>query len=287
MPVIVVAGSESGAGATTVAVGLAHRLAYAGHPVRVERLNGDARAAGDAYAFGLLEFAQSSGAPLAEAAVPAFDGVTILEAPPGGDAALLASRLGARLLLVGREGGDGPGAGNGASDRALHLVSHARSAGALRLPEDRLLAAPTIGALIEASRAQVLARSELGERDIIEHIVVSPIASDANDTHFARYPRKAVVTRSEKVDSALAALRTDTRCLILSGGMDPSPYLVDRVASDRRVTLLLAPEGTIETVRDIEGTFGQSAFSGEEKVERAGALLRTALDDAALAALLG
>jgi BioD-like phosphotransacetylase family protein len=283
MPVIVVAGSESGAGATTVAVGLAHRLAYAGHSVRIERLDGDARAAGDAYALGLLEFAQSSGAPVAEAAVSGSDGVTVVEASPSEDAVALASTLGARLLLVGREAGGGPGADNG----TFHLVNHARSAGALRLPEDRLLAAPTVGALIEASRAQVLARSELGERDIIEHIVVSPIASDANDTHFARYPRKAVVTRSEKVDSALAALRTDTRCLILSGGSDPSPYVVDRVASDRRVTLLLAPEGTIETVRDIEGTFGRSAFSGEEKVERAGALLRVALDDTLLAALLG
>jgi Mrp family chromosome partitioning ATPase len=51
---IVVAGSEPGAGATTVAVGLAQRLAYAGHDVRVERLGdaSDARAADDAALFG-------------------------------------------------------------------------------------------------------------------------------------------------------------------------------------------------------------------------------------------
>ena len=48
MSVIVVAGADAGAGATTAAVGLAHRLAYAGHSVRIERLDGDARAAGDA-----------------------------------------------------------------------------------------------------------------------------------------------------------------------------------------------------------------------------------------------
>jgi BioD-like phosphotransacetylase family protein len=279
MSVIVVAGADSGAGATTVAVGLAHRLAYAGHTVRIERLEGDARAAGDAHTFGLIEFAQSSGAPVAESAVPKADGVTVVEAPAGADGAALASRLGARLVFVGPEGASAPAG-------ATVIANHARTAGVLRLPEDRLLAAPTVGALIDASRARVLARSELGERDIVEHIVVSPIASDPNDAHFARYGRKAVVARSEKVDSALAALRTDTRCLILSGGTDPSPYIVDRVASDRRVTLLLAPEGTIETMRDIEGTFGHSAFSGSEKAERAGELMRAALDDAALAALL-
>jgi DRTGG domain len=282
MSVIVVAGASSGAGASTVAVGLAHRLAYAGHAVQLARLEGDPRAADDAAAFGLLEFARSSGGAVGEGAVPKGDGVTIVEAPAGlddGAVAALASRLGGRLVFAGLEGAPVPAG-------AVYLVNHARTAGALRLPEDRLLAGPTVGALIAASRAQVLARSELGERDIIEHIVVSPIASDPNDAHFARYTRKAVVARSEKVDSALAALRSDTRCLILSGGTDPSPYLVDRVAADRRVTLLLAPEGTIETVRDIEGTFGRSAFSGEEKVERIGALMRAAIDDATLAALL-
>lgn len=279
MSVIVVAGADSGAGASTVAVGLAHRLAYAGHSVRLARLEGDGRAAGDAAVFGLIEFAQSSGTPLAEGAVAHGEGVTVVEAPAGADAAALASRLGGQLVFVGLEGALAPAG-------AFHLVNHARTAGSLRLPEDRLLAAPTVGALIAASRAQVLARSELGERDIIEHIIVSPIASDPNDAHFARYMRKAVVARSEKVDSALAALSTDTRCLILSGGTDPSPYIVDRVASDRRVTLLLAPEGTIETVRDIEGSFGKSAFSGEEKVERAGTLMRAAIDDAILAGLL-
>lgn len=279
MALIVVAGTHQGAGASAIAAGLAHRAAYAGHAVRLERLEGDERAASDAHAFGLLEFATASGAPIAEAAAPKGDGVTILEAPAGSDGAAIATRLGGRLVLVGLDGVEAQAGGT-------VIVNHARRPGAGRVPEDRLLAAPTVGALIEASRARVLARSETGEQDVCEHIVVSPIASDPNDAHFARYARKAVVARSEKVDSALAALRSDTRCLILSGGTDPSPYIVDRVASDRRVTLLLAPEGTIETVRDIEGTFGRSPFSGAEKAERAGELLRAAISDEALAALL-
>jgi hypothetical protein len=95
-----------------------------------------------------------------------------------------------------------------------------------------------------------------------------------------------VVTRAEKVDVALAALRTDTTCLILTGGSDPSPYLLDRVASARDTTLLLAPNGTVETVRDIEGTFGQAAFAGEAKIERVSELMRLALDDQSVTALI-
>ena len=117
--------------------------------------------------------------------------------------------------------------------------------------------------------------------------MIGAIALDAADTYFSRYRRSAVVTRAEKVDVALAALRTEPECLILTGGGEPSPYLLDRVASARSTTLLLAPQGTVETVRDIEGSFGRAPFSGEAKVERAGVLIADALDDAALEELLG
>ncbi len=279
MSVILVAGAAAGDGASTVAAGLAHRLAHAGHSVRLERLTGDDGAAADAATFGLVEVAESSGEPVEASAVPSGDGVTVVEAAPGTDASALAGQLGAKLVLVGRSDA-------GSAGGAIVIENHALSAGALRLPEDRVLAAPTVGRLIEASRAVVLARSIEGDAAVCEHLIVGAIAHDDDESYFARFPRKAVVTRAEKVDIALAALRTDTTCLILSGGADPSPYLLDRVASSRETTLLLAPEGTVETVRDIEGTFGSSPFSGAVKLERAGELMRTVIDDETLAALL-
>ena len=284
MSVILVAGAAAGDGASTVAAGLAHRLTHAGHSVRLERLTGDDGAAADAATFGLVEVAESSGEPVEASALlsgDGGDGVTVVEAPPGADASALAGQLGAKLMLVGGSGTDGAGSGG-----ATVIENHALSAGPLRLPEDRVLAAPTVGRLIEASRAIVLARSIEGDAAICEHLVVGAIAHDDDESYFARFPRKAVVTRAEKVDIALAALRTDTTCLILSGGADPSPYLLDRIASSRETTLLLAPEGTVETVRDIEGTFGSSPFSGAVKLERAGELMRTVIDDETLAALL-
>ncbi|MDA0271416.1 MAG: DRTGG domain-containing protein [Chloroflexi bacterium] len=279
---IVVAGIESNAGASTVAVGLAHRLAYAGRSVRLERLAGDARAEADARTFGLIEFVDASGQPVAESAVAADTAatVTIIEAPAGGDAAALAQRLSARLVLVGPAA---PQAGAGATV----ILNHQVKAGALALAEDRLLAAPTVATLIEASGAQVLSRSEDGDAAICEHLVVAAISHDAADAYYARFPRRAVVCRSERVDLALAAMSTGTELLILTGGAEPSPYLLDRAAASRATTLLLAPDRTVETVRDIEGVFSTSPFSHEAKVERAGALIAAAIDDATLAALAG
>ena len=277
MPVIVVAG-EPGAGATTVAVGLAHRIAHSGRTVRVSRLDGDDRAGADSATLGMLDFAEAVDAA---SVAGSDDAVTVVEAPAGADAGALAAQYGAQLVTVARDGSDAP------DGSALHLTTHAIGSGPLRIPEDRMLAAPMVGQLVEASRARVIVRSTEGDAAICQHIVVGPIAPVWGDDYFGRYPDSAVVTRGEKVDVALAAMRVEPVCLILSGGSEPSPYLLDRVAASRGTTLLVAPEGTVQTVRDIEGSFGSSPFGHESKVERIGELMAAAVDDAALATLLG
>lgn len=291
MAVLLVGGAEVGAGASTVTVGLAHRLAQAGRAVRLERLAGDEQSDADAELFASLDFADGGGEPLTPEALgtlrPSGDGVLVVEASPGTDLAELAAQVGARPLLVAP---DGVEASPPATGDLVWTRTTAATGGpaALRLPEDRLLAAPTVGRLIEASGARVLARSREGDAAIVEHILVGAVSHDPTDaTYFERHPRTAVVTRAEKVDIALGALRTGASCLILSGGSDPSPYLLDRVAAGRDTTLLLAPEGTVETVRDIEGTFASSPFGGEAKIERAGEMMAAAIDDDALARLLG
>ncbi len=281
MSVIVVAGTAAGSGATTIAVGIAHRLAYAGHAVRLERIAGDAGAAADAASFAALEIAGASGAPVEATAVSApASGVLVLEAPPASDWAALAQRLGAKLVVVGAEGAPAPAGG-------IAFANHTRSTGLHALGEDRLLAGPTVRRLIEASGARVLAGGADGEDAVCEHLVIGAISHDSDEPYFRRFPRPAVVARAEKVDIALAAMRVRPVCLILTGGGEPSPYIIDRVASSRDTTLLLAPEGTVETMRDIEGTFGTVPFSGEAKVERVGDLMKIAIDDATVATLLG
>lgn len=277
---ILVAGSEQGAGATTVAVGLASVIAATGQRVRVERLAGDERAVADAEVFGELEVGAGSGDPLPAEQVSDGSGVLILEAPAGADAGVLASQLGAKLVFARVAGSEAE-----APSGATVIETHAAHAVAGALPEDRVLAAPRVAELIAASGAEVLSRSESGERDVCDHVVVGAISHDPADDYFGRFPRNAVVTRNGRVDLALAAMLTGTRCLILSGGGAPSPYILDRAAASRETTLLLTSGTTVQTVHDIEGCFGSSPFSGESKVARAGELMAAALDANAVAAL--
>ncbi len=280
MTLILVAGARPSAGASTVAAGLAHRAASAGHRVRLGRLAGDERAAADAAAFVALTFVETDGDPLEEPVADEAGLVTILEAPVGADASALASRLDARLVVVGPAGTTVP-------PGAVLFVNHADSTALHQIGEDRLLAAPTVHQLIEASGAQVLTRSHAGEAAVCEHLVIGAISHDAADAYFRRFPRRAVIARAEKVDLALAAMLTGSECLILTGGHEPSPYILDRAASTRDTTLLLAPGGTVETMRELEGTFGAASFSSEAKADRIGGLMCIALDDSSLAALVG
>lgn len=286
MALILVAGTETGAGATTVAAGLAHRLASAGHEVRVERLSDgsdEERAAADAAALGGLDFATGSGTPVAVDAPGEASGTVVFEAPGGADGEALARQLGAKLVLVTPSGQGSGAAANGA---ALVIETRARDAGPGLLPEDRALAAPRVAELIAASDAEVLSRSERGDAAVCDHIVVGAISHDSADEYFERFPRSAVVTRTGRVDLALAAISAGTECLILSGGGTPSPYILDRAAASRDTTLLVAAGDTPATVHAIEGTFGSAPFSGESKIERAGELMRSAIADEALEALL-
>jgi len=283
MALILVAGTEAGAGATTVATGLAHRIATAGHEVRVERLrdgSDDERATDDAEVFGSLEFASSSGVPVEATGPGDSAGHVILEAAAGADSAALAQELGARLVLVTPAGAETP---DGA---AVVIETRARDARPGVLPEDRALAAPRVAELIAASNADVLSRSETGDAATCDYIVVGAISHDSADTYFERFDRSAVVTRNGRVDLALAAIAARAECLILSGGGAPSPYILDRAAASRDTTLLIAAGDTPSTVHAIEGTYGTAPFSGASKVERVGELMQDALDDSALEALL-
>lgn len=288
MTLILVVGTEAGTGATTVATGLAQRFTSVGQNVRVERLSDGSdvgRAEEDAKTFGSLETGSGCGKPLRVEELSSPDGTLILEAPIGTDGISMARELGAKLVLVKPSEGAGVDAID-SSAVSLKIETRSRNVGSGLLPEDRILAAPRVSELIEASDADVLSRSEQGEMALCEHIVVGAISHDAADSYFERFPRSAVVTRNGRVDLAIAAIAAGATCLILSGGGEPSPYILDRAAASRDTTLMVTSGDTPSTVHAIEGTFGTSPFSGEAKIMRTGELMQDTVPEDILERLL-
>lgn len=310
MPTVLVASLQPGEGRTTAAAGIGALLAEGGRSVRLLRLRvgagSDPAAEDDAQALAAVPGCDSPGHAVTEqdafAQGAATDAFTITEAPPG-VAAELAARLAARVVLVSAEAGDLrigdlASAAGALKDVLLGVVilrqpearldavgSALRARGLTPLalvPEDRLLAGPTVHEMAEALHASRLFEGG-DEREAVQFVMIGPITADPGQPYFLQHAGKAVVNRFDKMDLHLAALATEPDCVILTGGQMPSPYFLDRLrGSDTAVTVLLSPEGTVRTAELLDDLYTRTRFAGLRKIDRAVELFRHHLDTAAL-----
>lgn len=151
-------------------------------------------------------------------------------------------------------------------------VRESYEAGGMRVlgvvPEDALLASPTIGQVREALAAE---DSNInGNKDHpLQRVVIASIAADPGQTYFDFTRADAIIVRSDKPDLQLAALNAIAdSCLIVTGGLPVLSYVLERV-EEGEIPLLRTKLDTRETVAAIENLFGAGAFSGSpEKLNR-------------------
>ncbi len=307
MRALLVASLHDHAGRTGVTAALVQRLAYEGRRVLALRLGatGDPGANADAVYFSTLPGARGrGGVPVlassaqSEVARIAGDSLPVVEGDADANLAGTARALDAGVLLV-HHGLVDEDAVARLQDLALDLgprflgliaiavpagkvgaVERAIDEAALPLlaviPEDRLMYSPTIAEIAGALQAEMLLGDE-ADGTVIEELLIGPVTSDPGQPYYARRGNKAVITRSDKTDLQLAALATNTDCLILTGGLAPSPYTLDR-ASSEEVALMVTRTDTRATVERLGEMFGGSRFSSERKLERMSELLRERLD---------
>lgn len=305
MPAILIASLQPGEGRTTAAAALGALLAGDGRTVRLARLRAaegaDPAAEDDARVLAAVPGCAASSAAITEqeAQTQARDadaaGAVLLIEAPAGAPAELAGPLSARVVVVSDRAddlhiGDLASAAGTLSDALVGVivmrqperrlagvesVFQGRGVGCLGVvPEDRLLAGPSVRELAEALRASRLAESGV-EDEGVEYVMLGPISADPGQPYFLQHGSKAVVNRFDKMDLHLAALATEPDCLILTGGQPPTPYLLDRVAGgDAEVTVLLSPESTVRTIELVDDLYGRTRFSGQRKLNRAIELFR-------------
>src|SRR6266508_50264 len=292
MPALILVSPEALGGKTTVAVGLAHRIASEGRTLALNRLSDDEHSEADAALFAALEV----GSPEATKA-----DVDLIEASAGDPAASLEQGPDARAIVVAA-----------ASTPARELAEYCRPLGdrlagvivnktprkrleAVRaeseaaglcviaiLPEARLLAAPVLldVVLTLAAHAEHL---DNGGLQPLGCPIIATISADPGQGYFAGYGASAVIVRSDKPDLQLAALNAGANSLIVTGGLPILSYVLERAEEDQ-IPLLRTGMDTISAVRSIEGTYGSLPFAGgEAKIGRISALLA----DVDIASLIG
>jgi len=300
MSALLIVATQPLSGKTTVAVALGRRFKDAGRTVALVRLAGDGHADADAGLYAGLAFNdRRRPGPVAPQDAATDADVTLIEAPAG-DPRGLAESLPARALVVAAYAhplpADLPSFCQALPDSCAGIVitrvprrrleatrAAAQDVGArlvALIPEDRTLAAPSLGAIAEALEVEPTFPHSTRE-DVIDRPIISSISTDPAQGYFARHAPNAVIVRGDKPDQQLGALNAGVPCLIVTGGLPVVSYVKER-AEEEEIPILGTPHDTVAAVQRLEALYAATPFAGRAKVERA-AQLAGELDIAALA----
>jgi BioD-like phosphotransacetylase family protein len=139
------------------------------------------------------------------------------------------------------------------------------------LPEVRGLEAITVAEIVEILKAKVITEHYCPEA-LVETLTVGAMTAEAALRVFRQQVNKAVITGGNRTDIQLAALETDTICLILTGNLKPS-HLIIKQANEFGVAVLLVQTNTLETVEAIERIYGKTRLGQSAKLQRFEVLL--------------
>lgn len=152
------------------------------------------------------------------------------------------------------------------------------------IPEDRAMIGITVQQIAD----------ELGGRWVqdpvntdasIERFLLGGNIMDSGQTYYGRFANQAVLVRAERPDIQMASLMEDTKCLVLTGGSEPTDY-VKAEAMERDVPLISVTGSTLSTAESLSGLLDRATAYSRSKVERFGQLICQNLDMEALSAFL-
>src|SRR3990172_9169125 len=121
------------------------------------------------------------------------------------------------------------------------------------ISEEWSLMAVTIADVAEGILGEVTVAAER-RLDLVEHLMLGTLTSDSIAPYFRRYRRKAVISRGDRPDVQLAALRTDVACLVVTGELEPDADVVYR-AEERQVPVVRVHRDTLSVASDRDAVF--------------------------------
>ena len=154
------------------------------------------------------------------------------------------------------------------------------------IPEDRRLLGVTAGQIADHLGGRFLSWEE--KRDnLVEHYLIGGMVLDWGVLYFQRFANKAVIVRGNRPDLQMAALRTPTSCIVLTGGHPPVQY-VSYEAGEEEVPLIQVETNTLETAAALESLQERTQFDHPLKHEQFREMISRHADwDALLGALAG
>lgn len=152
------------------------------------------------------------------------------------------------------------------------------------LPQERLLQSVTVAELATSLSGEILCCRDKTD-ELVEHVMVGAMSAASALSYFRLKPNKAVITGWDRSDIQYAALETSTKCLILTGNMEPAGGIRAR-AQEVGVPLILARQDTMAAAETVERAFGKTRCHHAKKIERFEEMLVDRLDLERLGAAL-
>jgi hypothetical protein len=132
------------------------------------------------------------------------------------------------------------------------------------IPEERTLLGITVAELAQSLNGEILCCEEK-KNELLDTFMVGAMGQEKALSYFRLKEEKVVITGGDRADIQLAALETPTKCLVLTGNLYPSSYVLSR-ASDLGVPVLLVPDDTFTVVDKTEQLLGKVRVHEPEKV---------------------
>jgi len=153
------------------------------------------------------------------------------------------------------------------------------------LPEDRVLFSLTVAELAEYLGGRIIGGDgKLAE--LVEHFMLGAMVVGSGNEYFSLKGNKAALVRSERSDMQLAALESETRCLVLSGEAEPLQAVLER-ARVKEVPIIQVQDDIATLAGKLEAVLGRTKFSEERKLPHLARLLEQYFDFQMLSASLG
>lgn len=148
---------------------------------------------------------------------------------------------------------------------------------------DPMLSSVTVTEIVESLGGTVLS-ADMNLDARVESFMVGAMGQDKALRFFRRRANKAVITGGDRSDVQLAALETNTRCIILTGNLPPAALVLSR-AEELGVPMVMVGMDTLSAVEKMETLLGKVRLHDPGKADRIREMFAAAVDVDALVAL--
>ncbi|MDR2866693.1 MAG: phosphotransacetylase family protein [Methanomassiliicoccaceae archaeon] len=144
------------------------------------------------------------------------------------------------------------------------------------IPEMSELKTFRVSEISDKMDAKVIAGGK-GMENIVETMLVGAMSIQAALGYMRRTKRKAMITGGDRTEMLLAALSTDTSCIIVTGGIKPSHTVLSR-ADEIGVPVLMTTEDTLHVTEIIEHLIARIDPTDKDKIAHVRNVVRDNVD---------